>query len=1188
MAGLKLWLLGAPRLERDGVPLKVGRRKAMALLAYLALTGSAHRREALAALLWPDYGEVEAHAYLRQALWALKQALGQEQIEAEREAVSLVRNADFELDVDEFRRLLATCRTHGHLAQEVCPACLVSLGQAMALYRDDLLAGFTLPDTPDFDEWQFFQRESLRRELVEVLERLVRGYSARGELEPAIAHARRWLALDPLHEPAQRQLMQLYASAGQEAAALRQYQECVRILKEELGVPPAAETTALYEAIKAKRLPASPAGAVPAAEFPAAPGPQAGPAPVRPPPFLPSPSQPSSPPGPFVAREHELARLDEFLDSVLSGQGRVIFVTGEAGTGKTALAREFAWRAEKAHGDLIVASGNCNAYTGSGDPYLPFREVLSLLTGDVEAKWAAGMITPENANRLSAFMSVSVPALVELGLDLVDAFVPGAALASRAAALAPSGAGWLKRLEESVAHHREHAVSPPLEQSQISQQYTQVLHALAAQRPLLLILDDLHWADASSINLLFHLGRSIEKSRILIVGCYRPEDVAHGWDDKPHPLQGVLSEFKRYFGEIGVDLDHEAGDEGRRFVDALLDMEPNRLSETFRQTMFRHTAGHALFTAELLRDMRERGDLQMDEAGRWVEGAALDWETLPTRVEGMIEARIGRLPPELRQALQVASVEGEEFTAEVVACVQRGEEQDLVRRLSAEVSRRHRLVDTPSLQWLGAQHLSRYRFRHNLFQKYLYQTLDEAERAYLHAEVGRALETLYGDQTDLIAVQLARHYQAAGDGDKAVAYLLEAGQKAFQLSANEEAIGHFKQGVALLKSLPDSPERARQELALQIPLGNALTAIEGYAAPEVGEAYSRARQLCRALGDTPELFSVLSGLQRFYQNRGEAQVAREMGEQLVVLAQNGAEPDHLANAHMALGGILWFTGEFTAAQAHFEKGIAHYQRPCHSSYVLLYGDDPGVSCLSYAAWAAWFLGYPDQASGKSHAALALAEELSHPYSLAHALSLAAVFHQFRREAPAVQARAEAALALSTEHGFSYWMSVATILKGWAMVEQGQPKAGLATMRQGEAAWRGLGIEVGRHYLLALLAEAYGQAGQAAEGLAVLVELLPVTSGVGRWWEAELYRLKGELLPVEAEAEEWLGRALQVARQQGARSLELRAALSLARLWQRNGKVAEARQMLAGIYAWFAEGFDTADLQAARALLEELS
>jgi predicted ATPase len=497
-------------------------------------------------------------------------------------------------------------------------------------------------------------------------------------------------------------------------------------------------------------------------------------------------------------------------------------------------------------------------------------------------------------------------------------------------------------------------------------------------------------------------------------------------------------------------------------------------------------------------------------------------------------------------------------------------------------------VSTPSLQWLGAQHLSRYRFRHNLFQKYLYQTLDEAERAYLHAEVGRALEALYKAQTDLVAVQLARHYQAAGNVDKAVAYLLKAGQKALQLSANEEAIGHFNQGVALLKSLPDTPERARQELALQITLGNALTEIKGYAAPEVGEAYGRARQLCQTLGDAPELFSVLSGLQRFYQNRGEAKLARDMGEQLVALAENDADPDHLANAHMALGGILWFTGEFAAAQAHFETGIARYERPCHSSYVLLYGDDPGVACLSYAAWAAWFLGYPDQALEKGHAALALAEELAHPYSLAHALSLSAIFHQFRREAPAAQAQAEAALALSTEHGFPYWISIATILKGWALVEQGQVEAGLAAMRQGESAWRALGIEVGRHYLLALLAEAYGRAGQAAAGLSVLAELLPVTSGVGHWWEAELYRLKGELLPVEAEAEESFVQALQVARRQGARSLELRAALNLGRLWQRNGKVAEARQMLAEIYGWFAEGVGTADLQAARALLEQLS
>jgi len=421
-----------------------------------------------------------------------------------------------------------------------------------------------------------------------------------------------------------------------------------------------------------------------------------------------------------------------------------------------------------------------------------------------------------------------------------------------------------------------------------------------------------------------------------------------------------------------------------------------------------------------------------------------------------------------------------------------------------------------------------------------------------------------------------------------VAYLLQAGQKAFQLSAYEEAIGHFKQVVTLLKGLPDTPERARQELALQISLGNALTALKGYAAPEVGQAYSRARQLCHQMGDTPELFPVLTGLQRFYQNQGAAQIAREMGEQLVNLAQNGPEAGQMTSAHMALGGILWFTGEFSAAQAHFEQGIRLYDRQRHPSYVLLYGDDPGVSCLSYTAWALWFLGYPDQALKRSHEALTLAQEMAHPYSLAHALSLAAVFHQFRREERAAHARAEAALTLSAEHGFSYWMSVTTILKGWALVEQEQEEAGLAQMCLGESAWRPLGIEVGRHYLLALLAEAHGKAGQAAEGLRILAEVLPVTSSVGHWWEAELHRIKGELLQVEAEAEGCFGQAIQVARRQGARLLELRAVTSLSRLWQRQGKVKEARQMLAEIYAWFTEGFDTSDLQAAKSLLEELS
>lgn len=310
----------------------------------------------------------------------------------------------------------------------------------------------------------------------------------------------------------------------------------------------------------------------------------------------------------FVAREHELAQLQTFLDRALAGHGQVCFVTGEAGAGKTALVTEFARCAQVQHDDLIVAVGQGDAQTGVGDPYLPFREVLGLLTGDVESKLAQGAITQENAGRLRGFLRVSGQALVEYGPDLVDIFVPGGALATRAGARLARRSGWMDRLDALVRHKAAGPGDTGVEQRHILEQYTNVLNALAAEQPLMLVVDDLQWADAASIGLLFRLGRRIGDSRILIVGAYRPAEVALGRGGVRHPLEKVLAEFKRYFGDVWVDLGQAAVAEGRDFVDALLDVEPNRLGEGFRQALFQHTGGHPLFTIELLREMQERGD----------------------------------------------------------------------------------------------------------------------------------------------------------------------------------------------------------------------------------------------------------------------------------------------------------------------------------------------------------------------------------------------------------------------------------------------------------------------------------------------------------------------------------------------------------------------------------------------------
>jgi serine/threonine protein kinase/tetratricopeptide (TPR) repeat protein len=509
----------------------------------------------------------------------------------------------------------------------------------------------------------------------------------------------------------------------------------------------------------------------------------------------------------FVNRERELAKLDKFLETMLTGKGQVVFVTGEAGSGKTTLIQEFDCHAQKMLADLISASGKCGAHTGIGDPYLPFREIMSLLTGDIEAMWATGAVTREHATRLWNFLPLSVQALVDAGPDLVDTFVPGKALVKRAAASSLGETDRLTQLEKLVERKADLPAASNLQQNDLFEQFTRVLQKLSRQQPLLLVLDDLQWADAGSISLLFHLGRRIEGNRILVVGAYRPSEITLARLSERSPLESVVNELKGIFGDIELELGQA---EGHHFVNAFIDTEPNRLSASFRETLYRQTEGHPLFTVELLRSMQEQGMLVKDKENQWIEGPSLKWDALPARVDAVIAEGIGRLPESLRKVLTLASVEGEEFTAEVAARMNEINDLEMIRMLSTSLDKRHNLVSARSIKRIKGQRLSLYRFRHVLFQKYLYNSLDEVERVYLHEEIGNVLEKIYGEQTNEIALHLARHFREAGITGKAVNYLIQAANKARCVFANEEALEHFQQALILVKETSRSSSKQEQ------------------------------------------------------------------------------------------------------------------------------------------------------------------------------------------------------------------------------------------------------------------------------------------------------------------------------------------------------------------------------------------
>lgn len=338
----------------------------------------------------------------------------------------------------------------------------------------------------------------------------------------------------------------------------------------------------------------------------------------------------------FVGRERELVWLGQQLESAKRGEGRIAFIAGEAGRGKTALMAEFAFQAMTRHSDLLVSSGTCNAFAGTGDPYLPFREVIGLLAGELDSPWISATQSRENARRLRQAQLITLQVLLEYGPNLIDVFIPGKAFLAQAMSATSAKAAWITQLRAEVTRRR--TAQSSLEQSALFGEYTNVLRQLAEHHPLLVILDDLHWADEASLGLLFHLGRRLPGSRILVLAAYRPEELAHGHNDKHVTLKDILGEFKRTYEEVWIDLVVTDQAEGRKFVDAILDSEPDRFEEPFRQTR-----GHPLFTVELLRDMQSRGDLVRDASGRWFEGKDLDWGTLPARVEAVVARRLDRL-----------------------------------------------------------------------------------------------------------------------------------------------------------------------------------------------------------------------------------------------------------------------------------------------------------------------------------------------------------------------------------------------------------------------------------------------------------------------------------------------------------------------------------------------------------------
>jgi predicted ATPase len=824
------------------------------------------------------------------------------------------------------------------------------------------------------------------------------------------------------------------------------------------------------------------------------------------------------------------------------------FITGEAGIGKTALVEVFVARVAT-ETEVWIGHGQCIDQYGTGEAYLPVLEALGRLCRGPDGAYFLAWLRQH----------------------------------------APSWLGQMPALLSDADRDTFQRLARDATQARMLRELAEALESLTAERPLILILEDLHWSDGATLEWITYVARRRDPARLLVLATYRLAEARMA----SHALYPVTRELFVHGQGAELVLKGLSAAEVAAYV--AQQFGPAPLAAGLAPVLYQCTQGNPLFLVTMVADLVHRGVLRNGPTG-WELPMALDPTSIgvPETLRQLIEQQFERLAPVEQAILEAASVAGVDFSTAAVAAGVDMPVEDVDARC-ATLARHGQFVSANgTATWPDGTVAGGYCFGHALYRDVVYARVPVGSRTRMHQQIGQRLEAAYGERAREIAAELAVHFDHGRDSFRAVQYRRQAAQNAMRRHVHGEAIGHCTAGLELLATLSETSERHRHELALHTIMGPALIAAQGYGTLHVEQTYSRARELCDTLGEPPERFVVLSGLTALYLVRGELSTAHGLAEQLLHLAQRHNDPALLVEAHTGLGMIKLFLGDLTASWTHVEAGLALYDHHQHRSHVYLYGHDPGLMCLYTVTENLWLRGYPDQALEQLHTALRIARDLSHPSSLAHSLLHAAFVYQRRGDVDAVRKWADAAITLATDHGFVHQLALGTMYAGWALAAQGQVEAGLAQIQQGLTDYRAVGVGIGPTRWLGLLVEVCAKSGQVAKGHTFLTEAFAFMHQSSQWvYEAELYRLQGELLGQEGgehtqeEAEASLCQALAVARRQQAKSSELQAAMSLGRLWQRQGKRDAARDLVQNAYDWFTEGFDTTDLQAARALLEEL-
>ena len=1140
---LKINLLGNPEVSfEDGVLLKLP-KKILALLAYLATEQKPAQRSKLILLFWSDVSDESARASLRTGLPKLKQTL-QGYVKSTTQTVSLDWEKPILVDALELEKVLTNE-----------PLDLKKLTTTINFYRGDFLAGLEIKNAPEFDAWRLNQQKHFQQLAFEAFNKLIEVASKEKDYDRALSYAQNMLELDHWREESHYQLIYLYGIQGNRAEALQQYKKCKEVLAEALDIKPSEAIEKLVLQIKSGKL----------EQFS-----EVQPKSTRstnilnlhidltPPEFL-QIKETAIEQTLFVGREKELDSLQERLKHVYEKEGQVRLLLGSAGQGKSHLLQKFTTEAQKTYPDLLVLTGYCDQQSGVGDPYLPFRHILLLLLGDVEAKWRGGLISTSHAQCLWEAMKETVPQIAKHAPDLISHFFVSETLLERLTIAGLENKPWFEKVTSLV---KEKPLGK-LEQPRIVSLYASALQAIAVSRPILLILEDIHWIDASSATLFKYLSRHVTENRILIIGSYRLSDVL---TSEAHPMLEISRELHRLYGDISINLDEQKVEDERKFVNAYFDSEPNELNSNFREAFFKHTQGHALFTAELLNTMKDRKDVYLHN-DKWFAKDDIDWQTLPAKVEGVIEVRIGRLHNEQRELLTVASVHGEAFIGETVAQVQNQNERDVIRTFNGEIDKRHQLVQSERLERLGKQRLSHYRFRHNLFQQYVYSNLPENERAYLHEDIALSLEAMYGERAkQYIAPQLAWHFEEAGNIEKTFEYLLAAGRQAQALGSNKEAIINYERGLAIMSQIPAAPELIPTELAFQVGFGMALLPIEGFASKKVGAALERALELCRKIGPSPQLLPIYLGLfhYAFSNNDLSHKTALEWAKEFAVIARGQKDPIHLAQAETLLMIESFLLGENEKAieMGHLALSHANFDQASHEKMIGYYTGDQRLIAPAFLSYALWHGGKVKEA--QTLVAKEPMPNLEHATSRGYLLNTYLIAHYFMNNVDRVKSISEELLQLAKKYGYAAWVAWGLYFHGWVLAKSGEAETGVAKIRQGINDMAG-NVTLGT-LILGMLAESLWLMGKQDEALETLEESFAHSKKRDEFFFLpQLNHMKGqwlqELGAEASEIEHYFKEAINVARKQEAPMLELQASLSLVQYWQASRRKEDINSLL---------------------------